>query len=327
MTQTGKCDTCRQRKVKVSSSPAQTFVLLDARITQLYCHIIPCIDDSQCDEERPKCGACRKKERPCTYNYGKASVFVVQDPNQLTKHGKSKTAPVMYTMESSEYSSSSSGSTPLQLRVSTQRKAGSGNGTFQTLAPVSVTKVRASKKVAVYRRKALDVYLRQLQLEASLAMVRPSCVESTLISRWIDMLGSAPADSRPLSILGTWIQSIPSRVGSNTMLDLAVEFLIDSHAVYWDDSYSKRRSAGATKSKALKELQLAVSQSQTRNTYDMVLATKLHYAAEVGHSPCKSTYLFANLIDASGCRYNVPCDPCFRPRGVAQVWKHHRCRR
>jgi hypothetical protein len=98
-----------------------------------------------------------------------------------------------------------------------------------------------------------------------------------------------------LSILGTWIQSIPSRVGSNPMLDFAVEFLIDSHAVYWDDSYSKRQVASATKSKALRELQLAVSQSQTRNTYEMVLATKMHYAAEVKQSRTEC-YLKHTLI-------------------------------
>lgn len=187
----------------------------------------------------------------------------------------------MYTLDSSEDTNSSAGSTPLELRVSTQRKAVSGSGTFQTLAPVSVAKTLPSKKAAVHRRKALDTYLRQLQLEASLALVRPSSMESILIARWIDMLGSAPTNSRPLSILGTWIQSIPSRVGSNPMFDLAVEFLINSHAVYWDDSYSKRQLASATKSQALKELQLAVSQSRTRNTYEMVLATKMHYAAEV----------------------------------------------
>lgn len=184
-------------------------------------------------------------------------------------------------MDSSGDSSGSSSSTPLELRVSTQRRADVGSGTFQTLTPVSVAKIRPSKKMAFQRKKALDSYLRNLQLEASLAVVRPSCAESTLISRWIDMLGSAPANNRPLSILGTWIQSIPSRVGANSMLDLAVEFLIDSHAVYWDDSYSKRQSASATKSKALKEMQLAISQSHTRNTYEMILTTKLHYAAEV----------------------------------------------
>lgn len=209
---------------------------------------------------------------------------MVQDPNQLTKHGKSKIAPVMYTMDSSEGSSSSSGPAPLELRVSAQRRAEFGSGTFQTLAPVSVAKLRPSKRVSLHRRKTLDAYLRHLQLEASLAVVRPSCPESTMMAKWVDMLGSAPANSMPLSILGTWIQSIPARIGSNSMLDLAVEFLIDSHAVYRDDSYSKRQSASATKSKALRELQLAISQTQTRNTYEVVLATKIHYAAEASQS-------------------------------------------
>lgn len=67
------------------------------------------------------------------------------------------------------------------------------------------------------------------------------------------------------------------------MLDLAVEFLIDSHAVYWDDSYTKRQTASAAKSRALRDLQLAVSQIHAHSTYEMVLATKMHYAAEVSH--------------------------------------------
>ncbi|KAF3039733.1 hypothetical protein E8E12_006068 [Didymella heteroderae] len=188
--------------------------------------------------------------------------------------------PKVYTLDSSEEISGSSTSTPLELRLSTQRKAESGSGTFQTLAPVAMAKVRTSKKVAGHKMKVLDAYIRQLQQEASLALIKPSSEEGTLISRWIDMLGSAHENSRPLSILGTWIQSIPARIGSSSMLDLAVEFLIDSHAVYWDDSYSKRRAASVTKSKALKRLQLAVPQDQSRKTYEMVLATKMHYAAE-----------------------------------------------
>lgn len=181
--------------------------------------------------------------------------------------------------------------------MSTQRKAEFGSGTYQTLAPVSVAKIRPSKKALAHRKKALDTYLRHLQLEASLALIRPLSADGTLISRWVNMLGSAPVDTRPLSILGTWIHSIPSRVGSSHMLDLAVEFLIDSHAVYWDDSYSKRRTASITKSKALKELQLAVSQDETRNTYEMVLATKMHYAAEVGQCPSRVSFVHQLILD------------------------------
>lgn len=186
----------------------------------------------------------------------------------------------MYALNSSDETSSST-STPPGLRLSTQRKAESGSGTFQTLAPVAIAKIRTSKKAAIHRVNALDAYIRKLQQEASLVLIKPSSAEGVLVSRWVDMLGPAHENSRPLSILGTWVQSIPSRVGSNSMLDLAVEFLIDSHAVFWDDSYSKRQRASATKSKALKQLQLAVSQNHSRNTYEMALATKMHYAAEV----------------------------------------------
>ena len=210
---------------------------------------------------------------------------MIQDPNQLTKHGKSKVVPVLCALDSSEDASCSSKSRSTELRLSTQRKAEFGNGTFQTLASVSIAKIRPSKKTVVHRKEALGAYLQYLYQETSLALVRPSSAESTLIARWVEMLGLAPVNRKPLSILGTWIQSIPSRIGSSSMLDLAVEFLINSHAVYWDDSYSKRQLASATKSKALKELQLAISQSQTWNTYELVLATKMHYAAEVSHRP------------------------------------------
>lgn len=240
----------------------------------------------------------------------------MQDPNQLTKHGKSKVAPFVYALDSSEESSGgtsspASTSSSLAFRISTQRKAESGSGTFQTLAPVSGAKTRSSKKAVAHRRKALSAYLHQLQFESSISAVRPSSAESTLIARWVDMLGSVPANSMPLSILGTFILSIPSRIGSNSMLDLAVEFLVDSHAVFWNDSYSKRQAAAATKSRALKELQLAVSQDCTRNTYEMVLATKMHYAAEVRLCDMDQDYYTLTVLVALGHRHNVPCDSCF----------------
>jgi hypothetical protein len=241
----------------------------------------------------------------------------VQDPNQLTKHGKSKIASLVYALNSFEESSSgtsspTSTSSSLAFRISTQRKAETGSSTFQTLAPVSGAKTRSSKKAVAQRRKALSAYLHQLRFESSISAVKPLSAESTLIARWIDMLGSVPANSMPLSILGTFILSIPSRVGSNPMLDLAVEFLVDSHAVFWNDSYSKRQAAGATKSRALKELQLAVSQDCTRKTYEMVLATKMHYAAEVRVRDIAQVYHKLTVIVTPGHRHNVPRHSCFR---------------
>jgi hypothetical protein len=70
------------------------------------------------------------------------------------------------------------------------------------------------------------------------------------------------------------------------MMDLAVEFFVNSHAVYWDDTHSKRSLAGASKEKALKELQLFVMNANNKPTYEVLLATKMHYAAEVGLTLC-----------------------------------------
>ena len=109
-----------------------------------------------------------------------------------------------------------------------------------------------------------------------------SSPETDLIARYIGMLGADTSGKQPLAILGTWIQSIPSRIGHNRMFDLAVEFLVNSYAAYRDGMHSKRRTAKATKAKALKELQLVVMNAEIQPTYDVLLATKMHFAAEVG---------------------------------------------
>ncbi|KAF2848463.1 hypothetical protein T440DRAFT_491129 [Plenodomus tracheiphilus IPT5] len=249
MTQTGKCDTCRQRKVK-------------------------------CDEDRPKCSACRKKQRPCIYSYGKASAFVLQDPKQMTKHGVSKVASIKWTLDAPGQETDLTNTLLSDLRTMTERPAEDGQGVFQTLAPVCKSQTRPSKRRETWRKQALQAYLQKLQQESSPITSRPSSPETTLIAAYIDMLGYETPEKQPLSILGTWVQSVPSRIGSNRMVDLAVEFLISSYSKFWDDSHSKRKIARASKVKALRELQLAVSNTQTAATYEVLLATKLHYAAE-----------------------------------------------
>jgi hypothetical protein len=205
----------------------------------------------------------------------------VQDPNQLTKHGKSRKIPVVYPLSGSDNATKSSSSTPSALHITTERKADDGQGFFQTLAPIFKPKVPSSKKRINNQKRALEAYLQHLQTESTTVLYQPSSDETTLIARYIGMLGTETSGKQPLSILGTWIQSIPSRIGSNRMLDLAVEFLINSHAVYRDGMHSKREVARVTKAKALRELQLVVSNTQNRPTYDVLLATKMHFAAEV----------------------------------------------
>jgi hypothetical protein len=186
----------------------------------------------------------------------------------------------VYSLDQQAGGDGSSSSTPSELQITTAREAENGRGLFQTLAPTS-RRSAVSKRAAAHHRRKLELYLQHLHAESAITAIKPSCSESTLISRYVSMLGSEPLARQPLSILGTWIQSIPSRIGHNTLVDLAVEFLINSYAVYWDDNYSTRSLARASKEKALKKLQLFVNDGQNKPTYEVLLATKMHYAAEV----------------------------------------------
>ncbi|CAA9961193.1 Structure-specific endonuclease protein [Pyrenophora teres f. maculata] len=241
-------------------------------------------DDDECDEERPKCGSCRKKDRPCMYSYGKLSAFVVQDPKHLTKYGKSRTTPIVYSISASEDETTSSSYSyspePSELRITTERHAENGQGFFQTLAPRARSKAQASKKKSNIPQRALEAYLQQSKESSAVVAYSPVSPETTLISRYIGMLGSDPVGKQPLAVLGTWIQSIPSRIGSNRVLDLAAEFLVNSYAAYRDGMHSKRKLAAQSKAKALRELQLVVLGAQSKTTYDVILATKMHFAAE-----------------------------------------------
>ncbi|KAF2439880.1 hypothetical protein P171DRAFT_435728 [Karstenula rhodostoma CBS 690.94] len=263
MTRTGKCDTCRSRKVK-------------------------------CDEQRPKCGACRKRDRDCTYSFGKASAFVLEDPTQLSKHGKPKVAPVIYPLEAAQEPNMSSTtpatpsplphsppSTSLVLRQSTSRDADTGQGVFKTLSVLPRDRTKVTKKTTAQQRRKLQIHLSELDARA-LAMPRQFLPSPTaLAARYLDLLGSRPPEEQPFSILGSWVESLPSRIGKNPAVDLAVEYLVESFKVYRDPSFSAQRAALATKARAIEELQLAVRNEKTRRSYDTAVATKIHFMAEV----------------------------------------------
>ncbi|KAF2678869.1 hypothetical protein K458DRAFT_422755 [Lentithecium fluviatile CBS 122367] len=259
MTITGKCDVCRMRKVK-------------------------------CDQRRPKCGACSKRDRPCSYSYGQVTAFVAEDPTQLSKQGKPMKAPVIYpvvTWETTDLGSfdtssvSSKTSSSEDLRLTTERGADDGKGVFLTLAIASKDKPKGIRKPTPQQRKKLENHLNRLRELAHLTSYRPSSPESTLAARYLSILGPQPLKHQSLAMLGSWIETIPSRIGSSAVVDLAVEYLINSVSVLCNDSFSNRRVALASKARALKQLQLIVSNETTRATYDTALAMKMHFVAEI----------------------------------------------
>lgn len=105
--------------------------------------------------------------------------------------------------------------------------------------------------------------------------------QTALAARYLNLLGSRPTEEQPFAILGSWVESIPSRIGKSPAVDLAVEYLIDSFDVYRDPSFSTKSEAMATKSRALRELQLIIGNERTRKSYDAAIATKIHFMAEV----------------------------------------------
>lgn len=268
MRRLGKCDACRQRKVK-------------------------------CDEKKPSCGGCQKGSRTCNYPYSQGHGFalVMQDPSQMTRYGRSMMASVIYPLSSGHISDDSSTpdsasisspdplSTPSsdvsKLHLRGGMVAADGRGVFQTLAPAKSKAAKPSKRLETNQRKRLHDHLLRLQRESSLSVHRPLAPDTRLAAMFINMLRPESPKYQPLFTLGDWVTSIPPRIGSSPVVTMAAEFLIHSFDCYAEDSHSNRIQAMQTKSKALKELQLSLLASQQAPTYDLLLATKMHYASEV----------------------------------------------
>ncbi|KAF2644512.1 hypothetical protein P280DRAFT_465833 [Massarina eburnea CBS 473.64] len=252
MTITDKCEICRQRKVK-------------------------------CDQQKPTCSACRKGNRLCTYSFGRISAFVVEDPTKFSKHGKPKAAPLVYPLGQfhdgrpnlTEHSSEA------DFQTVTERAPNHRHGAFRTLALVSRGRANAIRRYpSAQQKKRLEIHLEHLKTSA-LMTYRPSSHTMILANRYISLLNVSPPEHQPFAILGSWILSIPSRIGSSAHVDLAVEYLADSMNFYKEGNFSNRRTALTSKAKALKELQIAVDKEKSRATYDTILAMKIHFAAEV----------------------------------------------
>lgn len=271
MTITGKCDTCRARKVKVGGC----FLYLDASCDA---------DRVQCDQQRPKCGSCRKRDRECTYLFGQVSAFVVEDPAQLSKHGRSKVAPIVYPVETGNESKTADSSIPaspassaLALRQNTSREADVGHGVFMTMSLPTRDKSKAPRRMTPQQRRNLQLHLHQLQNVPR----RFTSTPMAIASRYVNLIETWPAEIQPFSILGSWVESIPARLGHSPAVDLAVEYFMQSYDVFQEKSFSKQWTALTTKARALKELQLVVANKETRRSYDTAIAMKLHFMAEV----------------------------------------------
>jgi hypothetical protein len=102
---------------------------------------------------------------------------------------------------------------------------------------------------------------------------------SELAARWVSLIGTQPIITNPLRISGTWIADIPSRVGSDTAIDLAMTHVLDSNRTYMLKSDETTGVARSSVIRALKNLRLAWQKNNGQN-FDLLLAVKLHFTSE-----------------------------------------------
>jgi hypothetical protein len=237
---------------------------------------------------------------------------VVEDPNEYTNHGRSKTAPIVYPIRmlkdpivTKEEES--------KLRLTMEKEAENGGGIFLAFEPAAKKKKNAvSKKCSAAKKrnnikplsstsssKDLDIKLKHATprsrntdltcLSAYLTSMSPTpeSPESSLAARYIHIFSSSSLATNPFSILGSWVISIPARMGHNPTLDLAVEFAVNAFLKFVDPSWERVRTATQSKAKALKSLYGALREEEESGKergmvrWELVLATKLHFSAEV----------------------------------------------
>lgn len=158
-----------------------------------------------------------------------------------------------------------------------EKQAGSGHGVFQTFALVRRDKC-TEKRLA--RIKSAEVR-EGVQVLSALNSPSRSPSPDPLIARCMYIFGPFTWTPDSRAIHGTWLDAVPSRIGHSRVLDLAVEYALDSVAQYKDRSYSAQKACLVSRSKALKALREGIEKVGGRPMYDIMLATKLHAMAEV----------------------------------------------
>ncbi|KAF2748463.1 hypothetical protein M011DRAFT_466857 [Sporormia fimetaria CBS 119925] len=237
MTRLGKCDICRSRKVK-------------------------------CDEIKPVCGACVKKNRPCAYSYG-------QTTDDVYNAGTSTpTQPDSATPRAQDPARCFSTDHQGRLQVTSTRKAGKGHGAFHVLTLMS-----RSKKGERSRQAAAQ----DIQQEAlSRASLSPSSLDyNALGARLHHIFGLHTPNSDARSFHGTWTEAVLRRLGSSALLDSAAEYALKTVEAYRSPTFSAERAALFSRSRALQSLRERVERYHGEPSHDLVLAAKLHQFAEV----------------------------------------------
>ncbi|KAH7116155.1 hypothetical protein B0J11DRAFT_584189 [Dendryphion nanum] len=194
MTRYGKCEVCRERKVK-------------------------------CDERRPKCGQCMKKNRCCRYENRKpksidvnkrrdsetsGSVCSDRSSTSTREHGIDKL--YISRLPTSRNDSVVEANIPFRSAERSQE----ANGGFQSFS--SFTSMNSDEEKDHLFAESDDVLFRQASLFGIIAS-SPGTQETSLDARFLQIFGPSMQDWTPASCWTCWIHLVPQRLGRNEALD------------------------------------------------------------------------------------------------------------
>ncbi|PSN69598.1 hypothetical protein BS50DRAFT_489182 [Corynespora cassiicola Philippines] len=219
----------------------------------------------KCDEMKPACGACLKGGRPCTYTYGKPSAFVLENPSQFTGYGKPKVAPLVHPI----------------VHYKDVKSMPSSRQKLRTSKGVGAQSIEQEPLLSTSSGESTLVSTKPSSISNCLALAQPSSLQSTLVTRFIHLLGPQLENPNPFIVDGSWTHSIPARIGHSDVFDLSVGFALDCFAVYNNNTFSNQRAATISKGKALNALRASIQRSGNRPELDLLLAVKLHFYSEV----------------------------------------------
>ncbi|KAF2816019.1 uncharacterized protein BDZ99DRAFT_493930 [Mytilinidion resinicola] len=224
---------------------------------------------AQCDERRPSCGQCAKKSRPCSYEYGKVAFFVDESEQQgglcpKRPAGNFETPPqALADTAWGTNGAITKYTTPeatIILSVRSSRGSKSGNGVFQTLTPICVSKnVKSSTPFNGVPRIPRS----------------PICSETKLCDQFLAVIGTDPPNQNPSEIWGSWIRLIPSRIGQHPALDYAAAAYAEGSVAYVSKDPAQAAAARTSYSRALKCLQSAVLDRSSEFLTETLSAIKL----------------------------------------------------
>lgn len=246
----------------------------------------------KCDEQRPRCGPCKKKNRSCTYSRGEGSQFVHQaatffGPANEYSSGQGR------DLETSNESllgriDTAPAYAPSRFYLKSSKATPHGNGIFVTLAPKHLSGRRIYEGRLRHsgdgnpQSNGLSPRSAVGPVRCSASLLRtPSCAESLLASRWVSVVARDCSTYERMQIFGPWIPLMVHRIGNSPLVDLAATYFIEGvtfHCTGTDQSLQVARATNAKVLKHLRHILASTSQDDRRNA---LFASRVIADAEV----------------------------------------------